>query len=123
MNHLRPPSGFVFVLCFVSEGGGGERKARRRCRASALNTNSAAGFTNTGVIHSAPEVTAGSGPPGASAALRSGIGSQLGARSGGWLAGVPTSQRRACNIKAAAERGQGGALGVYTCVLFQEKSP
>lgn len=22
MNHLRPPSGFVFVLCFVSEGGG-----------------------------------------------------------------------------------------------------
>lgn len=30
---------------------------------------------------------------------------------------------RACNIKAAAERGQGGALGAYTCVLFQRKAP
>lgn len=70
MNHLRPPSGFVFVLCFVSEGVGREKRETLRC--SALNTNAAAGFANTGVIHSAPEVTAGSGPPGA--ALRAGGG-------------------------------------------------
>lgn len=63
MNHLRPPSGFVFVLCFVSEGVG--REKQETLRGSALNTNAAAGFANTGVIHSAPEVTAGSGPPGA----------------------------------------------------------